>query len=294
MEAALVLDAKARVGEGAFWHFEEKTLYWLDIEGKFLHRFDPATGRDTSITLGGRVGCMVPTREGTLLLAGEKGIEEFYPESGKRLFVCDPEPDRPTNRLNDGKCSPEGRFWFGSLSMVKEPNAAAFYMMDHDRTVTKKLDGLTNSNGIGWSPDGKTLYHIDTPTRLVSAWDYDSVSGKIGNRGVVVRFPDDPSTGRPDGMTVDADGNLWIAHWLGSRVSCWTPQGERIREIRVPAARVTSVAFGGDGLETLFITTASEGMTSEEHAQEPHAGGLFACSPGVKGMRVNFFTAAQS
>ena len=285
----LILDAKARVGEGAFWHSKEKILYWLDIEGKLLHRFDPATGIDTAIEIGRRVGCMVPTKNDSLLLAGEKGIEEFFPTTGERRFLCDPEQEIPTNRLNDGKCSPEGRFWFGSLSMIKEPNVAAFYVMDHDQKVTKKLDRLTNSNGIGWSPDGKTLYHIDTPTRRVSAFNYDSDVGDIRNRRTVVRLPEDPSVGRPDGMTVDAEGNLWIAHWLGSRISCWTPEGTWVREIKIPAARVTSVTFGGDNLDTLYITTASEGMTSQEHETQPHAGGLFSCSPGVKGLPVNFY-----
>ncbi|MDR1959566.1 MAG: SMP-30/gluconolactonase/LRE family protein [Planctomycetaceae bacterium] len=289
-QAELVLDAKAVLGEGAFWHREQNLLYWLDIEGRLLHRFDPETRCDSSIPLERRVGCMVPTQSGSLLLAGEKGIEEFFPETGQHLFLTDPEPEKSANRLNDGKCSPEGRFWFGSLNMERQPFQASFYRMDHDRTVTRQLAGLTNSNGIGWSPDGKTLYHTDTPTRQITAFDYDRRRGEIGNPRIILRFPEDQTVGRPDGMTVDGEGHLWIAHWMGGRVSCWNPDnGQMLEEIRLPVSRVTSAAFGGADLATLYLTTASHGMPDTEKAKEPLAGGLFAVSPGVKGIPAAVF-----
>jgi len=289
LHASLVFGVQAQLGEGAFWHPDHQLLYWLDIEGRSLHRFDPKNNRDDLTPLERRVGCVVPTNSGTLFLAGEQGIEEFWPETGKRVFLMDPESDRPTNRLNDGKCSPEGRFWFGSLSMVRESHQASFYRMDFDGTVHRKLTGLTNSNGIGWSPDGKTLYHIDTPTRTVAAFDYDMEFGEITNKRIIVRFPEDPDFGRPDGMTVDTEGKLWVAHWLGGRVTCWTPGGTLFQTVLVPVRRVTSVAFGSDDLQTLFITTASHGMSDEEKKHEPDAGRLFAMRLEVPGLPVNFF-----
>jgi len=289
-QAELVLDAQAELGEGPFWHSGQKCLYWLDIEKRQLHCFDPSTQVNLSESLDRRVACIVPTNDDSLILAGEGGIEEYWLKTNEWAYLGNPEANIPFNRLNDGKASPEGRFWFGSLSMTKELNQASLYVMDRDGTIRQILPGLTNSNGLGWSPDGETLYHIDTPTRQISAFDYDADHGGIRNRRIVVRFPDDPEMGRPDGMTVDSEGMIWVAHWEGSRVTRWNPvSGEVLAEVQVPADQVTSVAFGGEGLDTLYITTARYNLTPEKLVGQPHAGGLFAVEPGVTGLPTNVF-----
>ena len=289
-QAELVLDVQAELGEGPFWHSEQKRLYWLDIEKRQLHCFDPMSQVNLSEPLDRRVASIVPTNDNSLLLAGEGGIEEYWPETDEWTFLGNPEKSLPANRLNDGKASPEGRFLFGSLSMAKEINQASLYVMDHDGSVRQILSGLTNSNGLGWSPNGKTFYHIDTPTRHISAFDYDACHGGIRNRRVVVRFLDDPEIGRPDGMTIDSEGMIWVAHWEGSRVTRWNPaSGEILAEVHVPASQVTSVAFGGECLDMLYITTARYHLAGENLAGQPYAGGLFAIAPGVTGLPTNVF-----
>ncbi|MDR1478903.1 MAG: SMP-30/gluconolactonase/LRE family protein [Planctomycetaceae bacterium] len=289
-QAELVLDVQAELGEGIFWHPIEHCLYWLDIEGCSLNKFDPKTRINLAEQLDRQVGCVVPTTEKSLLLAGEGGIEEYWSETEEWAFLANPEEDKPNNRLNDGKASPDGRFWFGSLNRNHEKNQAAFYVMEHDGTVRRILTGLTNSNGIGWSPNGETLYHIDTPTRQVSAFDYDAEHGDICNRRTLVQFPESPEYGNPDGMTVDAEGMLWIAHWGGSRVTRWNPtSGEIIAAVNVPASQVTSVAFGGENFDTLYITTARRSLSLESLRRQAYAGGLFAVTPGVAGLPTHFF-----
>jgi sugar lactone lactonase YvrE len=286
----LVLDVQAILGEGPFWHSEEQRLYWLDTEQRQLHCYDPMSLVTLSESLDRCVACAVPTNDNSLLLAGVGGIEEYWPETEEWAFLVNPKPRQPAYRLNDGKCSPEGRFWFGSLSEANEKNQASLYVMDHNGNVRQILPGLTNSNGLGWSPDGQTFYHIDTPTRQVSAFDYDARLGSIRNRRIVVRFPNEPELGYPDGMTVDSRGMLWIAHWEGACVSRWNPAtGNMLAVVEVPSSLVTSVAFGGEQLETLFITTARNNLTPEKLVGQPNAGGLFAIEPGVTGLPTNVF-----
>ena len=289
-KAELVLDAQAELGEGPFWHTDQKRLYWLDVEKRQLHCFDPSTQVNISESLDRRVACIVPTNDDSFLLAGEGGIEEYWPETNEWTSLGNPEESLLSNRLNDGKASPEGRFWFGSLSRTKDVHQASLYVMDHDGTIRQILSGLTNSNGLGWSPDGATFYHIDTPTRHISAFDYDADYGGIRNRRIVVRFPDVPDMGLPDGMTVDSEGMIWVAHWEGARVTRWNPvSGEILAEVRVPADQVTSVTFGDEGLYTLYITTARYNLTPEKLVGQPYAGGLFAVEPGVTGLPTNIF-----
>ena len=291
LTAKLVLSAHALLGEGPLWLPEEERLYWLDIEGRKLHRFDPVTDRDETFGLPNKVGCVVPCQSDRFLMAAQHGIEEFRIDGDRIVPIAvkaHPEADKPGNRYNDGKCSPEGRLWFGSLNMEHRTGAAALYVLDGTDCRTA-LTGATNSNGLGWSPDGRTFYWIDTPTRRIEAFDYEPEQGTLSNRRTVVIFPQDEADrtewGRPDGMTVDAEGMIWVAHWLGSRVTRWNPiDGKMLEEIRLPVSRVTSATFGGSDLATLFITTASKDMMPEEKVRQPDAGGLFAVKPGVTGL----------
>lgn len=277
----LVVDAKAVLGEGPSWDMEKQVLYWVDIEQGDIHQYDPIRQHSQKMSCGQKIGAVVPTATGTLLAAMQHGFYEVEWSSGKMTPIVDPEKEKSENRFNDGKCDPFGRFWAGTLSMEQEKNAAALYVMDQNRHVRKMLDGVTTSNGMAWTEDHRTMYYIDSPTKQVAAFEYDLESGDIANRRTVVTIPE--GEGAPDGMTIDAEGMIWVAQWGGYKVCRWNPEtGKKLVEISLPVARVTSCCFGGKELDVLYITTASIGITKEEPNQ-PHAGGLYRIKPGVKG-----------
>lgn len=282
-QVELVVDAHAALGEGPVWHTRDERLSWVDIEGGKLHVHDPHGEADAVYSVGQRLGAAVPRRSGGMILAMEDGLSAMDLSSGRSTFLSTLEEHLPDNRPNDGKCDPRGRFWIGTMSKIRKTGAASLYRVDPDGSIHHMLGALTNSNGLDWSPDQRTLYHIDTPTLRVTTSDYDVETGAIANRRVVVEFA--PDVGRPDGMTVDAEGMLWIAHWDGGRVSRWDPaKGQLLQEIFLPAARVTSCAFGGPNLDRLYITTARFGLDEVQLRQQPHAGGLFVARPGVAGL----------
>jgi sugar lactone lactonase YvrE len=284
MEAVeLILDARAILGEGAAWVADRKRLYWVDIQGKAVHIYNPADSSERVIEVPQQVGTLAPRRGGGLVLAMENGFYFLDENSGQVEFIFDPESDLPGNRFNDGKCDPAGRFWAGSMSMIGQRGTGSLYRMNHDRSVHKMVDGISTSNGLTWSLDRQAMYYIDTPTMEISRFDYDNASGTISNRQVVVRVAE--GEGRPDGMTIDAEGMLWVAMWEGWRVNRYDPQsGAKLASIPVPVERVTSVAFGGEDLDMLYITTARLQLEGAELAKQPHAGGLFRVRPGVRGV----------
>jgi len=285
-QAELVLDAKAKLGEGALWQPEQKLLYWIDIEGCELHFFDPKTGKNEKYDLPSKPGTVVPLKNGNCLLAFNNGVFEWDREKRSLTYFAENPEQAIGSRYNDGKCDPSGRLWVGTYA--DEKKQCGLYRINSDKSVTKMLGDITCSNGIVWSIDKTKMYYIDTPTRVVQQFDYDDATGEISNGKIIIRFPE--GVGNPDGSTLDAEGMLWIAHWGGACVSRWNPEtGEMIGKVEVPARDVTSVAFGGDELETLYITTVSEWVDEETLAKYPHSGGLFAVKPGVKGIPANFF-----
>jgi sugar lactone lactonase YvrE len=282
MDAELLLDAKATLGEGALWDSRRQRLLWVDIEGHTVHLFDPQTGVDEAIDVGQLVSTVVPRTRGGLMLGVHHGFAALDLSTRKLEVLADPESDVPENRFNDGKCDPAGRFWAGTYSLARKTEAASLWCLDTDLSVRRMLEGVTNSNGIAWSLDGTTMYYIDTATRRVDAFDYRVETGQISNRRAVVVVPEE--LGKPDGMTLDAEGMLWVALWGGGRVTRWDPgTGKLLQTIHVPAARTSSCALGGPQLDELFITTARIGATEEELRREPHAGGIFVARPGVTG-----------
>ncbi len=284
----LIVDARATLGEGPVWHARTQRLYWVDIEEGTLHVHDPGGEPDVVYPVGQLLGAAVPRRSGGMILAMQDGLAAFDLHTRQITPLAAPERHLPDNRSNDGKCDARGRFWIGTMSKSRTPGAASLYRLDPDGSVHHMLGELTNSNGLDWSPDQRTLYHIDTPTMQVAAFDFNAEAGTIANRRVVVAFP--PGAGRPDGMTVDAEGMIWVAHWDGGRVSRWDPtHGRLLGEIPLPAARVTSCAFGGPNLDRLYITTARFGLSEGQSREQPHAGGLFAATPGVAGLASHEF-----
>ncbi len=267
-------------GEGPIWH--QNALYYVDIEGHLVHRYDPATGRETSWDVGERVGTVVARDSGGLVIAGDTGFHFLDPDTGKLTPISDPEPDKPDNRFNDGKCSPDGRFFAGSISLVKKTGDARLYRLDHDLSVHEVFGPVTNSNGIVWSADGRTCYYIDTPRKEVLAFDY--ADGHLSNlRGVIDTSAHDAS---PDGMTIDADGNLWIAFCHGACVICYSPKtGEELRRIDLPCLETTACAFGGSDLADLYVTTGVHKTEVEELAGRL----LVIKGLGVKGLPAHTF-----
>ena len=190
------------------------------------------------------------------------------------MMISNPEPHLPGNRFNDGKCDPAGRFWAGTMSHTDEPEKGSLYLLDKDLSVTQKIENVSISNGLAWSPDQNTFYYIDTPTKKVAAFHFDKTNGNIENKRYVIQFSNNEGT--PDGMTIDSEGMLWIAHWDGWQISRWNPAtGEKIKTILLPVSRVTSCCFGGKNLDDLYITSASTGLSDDQLRKEPLAGSLF-------------------
>ncbi len=280
----LVLDAHAVLGEGPIWLPADNMLAWVDIMGHRVHRFDPLTGRDESFDVGQPVGAVAPRASGGLVMALRDGFGLLDTATGCVEMIADTEADNPGNRMNDGKCDSEGRFWAGTMAFDARPGAGALYRLDRDHGVTKMLSDVSISNGIDWSLDNRTMYFIDSLSGL-DAFDYEPIGGQITNRRRIATIP--PELGVPDGMTLDSEGYLWVAIWGGWMVRRFAPDGRIDREIRVPVARTSSCAFGGPDYADLYITTASPEPGSDEHAAQPHAGGLFRVRPGVTGRPPN-------
>lgn len=271
---------RSKWGEGAIWW--DSALYYVDIEGHQVHRFDPATGNESSWNIGQRVGTVVPRESGGLVVAGDHGIYFLDEESGALTAIADPEPEKTDNRFNDGKCSPDGRFFAGTISLVKKNGDARLYRLDPDQTLHEAFGPVTNSNGIVWSGDGKTVFYIDTPRKEVLAFDYED--GHLRNMRSVVSTEHLDSS--PDGMTIDAEGKLWVAFCHGGCVVRFDPEtGAELQRVEIPALETTSCAFGGENFEDLYVTTGIHKSVEEEHG-----GRLFVIRGlGVRGVEANAF-----
>ncbi|MFN8444830.1 MAG: SMP-30/gluconolactonase/LRE family protein [Caldilineaceae bacterium] len=281
-DLTLLVDIRALVGEGAIWEPQKKVLYWIDILSNMVYEYNPATGENKGYNVGQHVGTVVPRTSGGLMLSLYNGFASFDPESGKVTVIADPEADIPGNRFNDGKCDPAGRFWAGTMAYTNQTTQGSLYRLDTDLSVHKMLGDIAISNGIVWSLDNKTMYYIDTYAYNVRAYDYDLATGNISNERVVVEIAKE--MGGPDGMAIDAEGMLWVAHFGGSTVRRWDPNsGKELDRIDLPVTQITSCAFGGDDLSILYITSAATGLDEQALAKQPLAGSLFRANPGVKG-----------
>lgn len=262
------------LGEGPVWDQTRKLVYWVDIPKGHIHQFSTTTGVHRVIPVHQLAGAVALCKNGSLIAALQHGFAFIDPETCNIKMIADPEEHLPHNRFNDGKCDPAGRFWAGTLSFPEDSPVGSLYMLSNDLSVTKKADGITVSNGMAWSLDHQTFYYIDTPTFEVVAYNYHNDSGIISNKKTVIKVPKED--GYPDGMTIDDEGMLWIAHWGGWQLTRWDPRsGEKIFHISMPVAKVTSCTFGGENLGDLYITSASKDLTEEELQRQPLAGSLF-------------------
>lgn len=275
----------AQWGEGPIWW--QGNLIYVDIEKRCVLAVDPRTGDERIWDVGatvGRVGTVVPRQGGGFVVAGDTGLHFFDPESGETAPIADPEPDKENNRFNDGKCSPDGRFFAGTISLVKKQGDASLYRLDSDLSLHTAFDGVTNSNGIVWSADGATCYYIDTPRQAVLAFDYSPDSGVLCNMREA--FSTSHISASPDGMTIDSDGNLWVAFCHGACVICYDPStGKQLHRVELPCLETTACAFGGENLDELYVTTGIHSTQVEEDAGRL----LRIRGLGVTGVKANAF-----
>ncbi|MFN8380520.1 MAG: SMP-30/gluconolactonase/LRE family protein [Anaerolineales bacterium] len=276
MKTELLFDAKATLGEGPAWDAKTQTLYWVDILEKRIY-----AGTEVLAQLNEFIGCLAPCKNGNLIVGKRASIVDFDIASSQQTVLVSLN-ESATNRVNDGKCDPAGRFLAGTMDMNEKDPAGSFYSYDGKTTQTL-FGNITISNGLAWSVDHKTFYYIDTPTREIKAFDYDVATGQLANPRVVIHIPD--SIGWPDGMTSDMDGNLWIAMWGGAQVTKWNPSsGKLLEQISIPALHSSACVFGGKDRNVLYVTSARKGMSDADLKKYPLAGGLFKVVTNVEGM----------
>ena len=283
-DVSVVIRARNIVGESPLWEAGSQRLYLVDIQGKLLQIFRPSDGDHRTFDLPDLVTSVSTRAQGGLALTMRKRFAFFDPDSGDLELLDDPEPDRPGNRFNDGTCDRQGRLWAGTMGDEDWlAPTGALYRFDPGGRITRMHDEVKCSNGIGWSPDGGTMYHTESFRYAIFAFDFDPDAGEIEGRRTFVQL-DPEAGGFPDGLTVDADGFVWSAQPVYGRVVRYDPDGAIDRIIDLPVSRGTGVAFGGTDLETLYVTSATETLTDAQLAEEPLAGSVFACIPGVGGI----------
>lgn len=282
----VAVHVRARLGEGPIWDDRAGDLIFVDCEESRIYRFDPAAKHLSYVTVGPIIGAAIPREAGGIVASSVEGLLAVQPHGECQLLVP-VERDRPYCRMNDAKCDSRGRLFTGTFASPFERGGNALYRIDPDGSLHLMLSGVTVSNGIGWSPDERTFYYVDTATRGIDCFDYDIGSGAISRRR---RFVDiDRAHGFPDGLCVDAEGYVWIALFLGGAVRRYAPDGQLVAQVALPVSGVTSCNFGGAALDELYVTTARNHVPTELLAGEPLSGALFRCRPGVTGQASHRF-----
>jgi sugar lactone lactonase YvrE/DNA-binding IclR family transcriptional regulator len=282
-EVHAIGEARALLGEGPVWSPRDNALYWVDILAPAIHQLDAASGVPRETPLGAMVSMVVPMASGGLLLATPSGLMAMAPDSGRMTLFAHPESARPGNRYNDGKCDRRGRLWVSSMDMGAMANRGNLFRVDPDGSWEKVDSGFTVPNGLGFSPDNTRMYFTDTFRKTIYEYDFDLAAGRIANRRPLVVFG--AGEGKPDGLTVDAEGCLWVAVWDGWELARFGPDGRELMRVRLPVPRPTSCCFGGADLGTLYVTSASVRLGSQALASAPLSGALFALEvPGVRGL----------
>jgi len=279
ISATIAVLGPDQLGEGPVWDDRTDELVRVDISGRLVHRWNPISNSATSFATEGDVGAVVLCEDGGLLLAVECELWRVDTDGGWTL-IADVEPS-PGVRFNDCRADPRGRLWAGTLHRDREPGRAALYRLDPDNTMIEVLGERTISNGIGWSPDGRSMYYIDSTTQRIVEFEYDLDTGLLGGQRVFADI--ETVDGLPDGLTVDAEGGVWVCLFGGGRIRRYRADGSLDRDIVLPLTNPTCPAFGGAGLDILYITTARHRLTDEQLAREPLAGALLQLDPGVTG-----------
>lgn len=291
---------QALVAESPVWDGRSGMLLWVDVLRGEVHRTDVGHGSDEVTAVGTAVGAVALRQGDGLVAAAGDGFCLLPGDDGAPIdwlwrIGYGPAPPAPpvtapnalVLRMNDAKCDPAGRLWGGSMTVDRRPGACGLYRLEAGGVVTTALDGVTVSNGLGFSPDGRTMYYIDTPRRTIDAFDFDVASGAIHGRRSFVVLED--GVGNPDGMTVDSSGALWVALAHGSAIRRYTPAGRLDTVVPMPVAKVTSCTFGGGDLRTLFVTSACVGLSERELVDQPLAGAVLAVETGIAGLPADRF-----
>lgn len=280
-----IYEAKSELGEGTLWDPVAGVLWWVDIWGKLIHRYDPSTGKRDTYETPEYVGCLAVREKGGLVVTMVTGYYFFDPSSGIFTHIIDPESDNPDTRFNDGKPDRNGRFWAGTV--FEKPGSktefvCGLYRLDPDNTCHKMVSGIGSSNGLAFSPDSRTLYFADSQKALVWAWDMDPLTGDIDNRRVFIDTKD--LGGLPDGATIDSEGCYWTTLPEGGKIARFDPDGALMRMITIPTSIPTCCEFGGPNLDILYVTSATLRKLDDRYA-----GALFAIDVGVRGLTLSQF-----
>lgn len=286
--ASLALAAAPLHGEGPWWDARGGLLLWVDMVGKRIHKSDPSRGTDVAIPMPEIVGAVVGRERGGIAVLLESGFAAVLDDgrvSWLSLLTADGAKSR--FRFNDGKCDSAGRFLGGTRSYTQEPGADALFQLDATHSVRRLVTGLTTSNGLAWAADGRTMYLVDSGARSIRVYGYDHDSGNVTSERRVIDVPSEH--GVPDGMTIDADGCLWVATYGSGCVRRYTPDGRLDTTVTLPVTGVTSCAFGGADFADLYVTTSPYSLNESERAAQPEAGCVFVCRPGVSGRPEPYF-----
>jgi sugar lactone lactonase YvrE len=282
MSAVTAVDGhRCLLAENPRWLADRQVLQHVDITGRELHRLDPVSGERSVEAVDGDLGFAV-VREGGGSVRGIERELVAVAADGERRVLAAVEPDATDNRFNDGQCDGAGRLWTGTLSRIRERGTAALYRVDPDGSVTAVRERLTLANGTGWSPEGDTMYFIDSTEQRVDAFDYDVRDGTLGARRVLAEVA--PADGLPDGLAVDAEGGVWVALFGGGVIRRYARDGALTEVVALPTSNVTSLAFGGPALDRLYLTTARHRLTATQLQAQPLAGAILQLDPGVRGL----------
>ena len=280
MEPINIFPAQNILGEGPLWSVKEQAIYWVDIDGKKIQRFFPETGKFDTFDVPIKVSLLAFREKGGMICGTEDGIYFWEPETQKIEFITHPEKGKKEARFNDGKIDRKGRLWAGT--MTAKGATSALYQMGSDLKIKKMLSNITISNGIGWSPDNRVMYYVDSLRYIINAFDFDLPTGTISNQRPFVQM--DSGFGVPDGLTVDSEGYVWCAIYGAWKVMRYDPFGRAVEEIKMPVSQPSSCAFGGKNLDELFITSISDGLSKEDKAKEPMAGDVFMVKTNTHGL----------
>lgn len=284
------LKVKNTLGEGIIWDAASTCIWWTDIDGSMLYRYQPVDKQLDHWTTPERLGCFALVSDSDFLICGfASGFAYFNPHNGELQWLQKIEQDNPGTRLNDGRADRQGRFWAGSMVESGDLGAGALYCLNQQLQVASKVSGLSIANGLCWSPDSRVMYHTDTPSQSINRYDFDPLTGAISNQSGLVRT--EPGC-FPDGSTVDAQGYIWNAQWGASQVVRYSPDGEIDFILPLPVSQPTCVAFGGPQLDRLFITSATQGLDKQALLAQPEAGNVFVFQTNITGTPDSRFAAS--
>jgi sugar lactone lactonase YvrE len=284
-KAEVIYESQCILGESPMWHASRKSCFWVDIENGILYEYGWTTRKIKTWKFNHRLPLVVQGKRNNVIISLDGTIARFHLKTRKTEFLSDVVAD-PEIRCNDGDCDSKGRLWIGTMHLKQHKGAGALYRIDKDLKINKKWSGTTVSNGIAWSPDNRRMYFIDSPTQKVQSFYFDEKTGDITFEKDAIIIPTD--MGAPDGMAIDEEGMLWIAHWGGFGIYRWNPHnGQLLEKIKIPVPQASSCAFVGENLDYLIITTARENMKDDELKKYPASGNVFLVKIGVKGILPN-------